>query len=119
MGTGTDADKFEKFYNAVIRKIKAANAKVILCTPATIGERNDYSNQQDGDLNKYSGIIRKIAAEQQTPLIDLRKSFTDYEKEHNPRNIDRGVLTVDGVHLNAEGNRFVAGMMVDAIRRLP
>ncbi len=119
LGTGTDADKFERFYNAVIKKLRAANSKVILCTPATIGEKNDYSNQQDGDLNKYSGIIRKIAAEQQTPLIDLRKAFTDYEKEHNPKNLDKGILTVDGVHLNPLGNRFVAEMMADAIKKLP
>ncbi len=29
-GTGTDADKFEKFYRAIINKLQAANAKVIL-----------------------------------------------------------------------------------------
>ena len=33
-GTGTDADKFEKFYNAIIKKLKDKNIKVILCTPA-------------------------------------------------------------------------------------
>ncbi len=118
LGTGTDADKFERFYNAVIKKLKAANAKVILCTPATIGEKNDNSNQQDGDLNKYSGIIRRIAREQQTPLIDLRKAFADYEKDHNPNNVEKGVLTKDGVHLNVQGNAFVAGLMVEAIRKL-
>ncbi len=61
MGTGTDADKFEKFYLALVRKFKAANIKVIACTPATIGEKYDNTNEQDGDMNKYSEIIRKIA----------------------------------------------------------
>src|SRR5262245_1246323 len=31
-GTGTDADKFEKFYNAIIKKLQAQNIKVYLCT---------------------------------------------------------------------------------------
>ena len=31
-GTGTDADKFVKFYQAIIDKLKAQNAKIILCT---------------------------------------------------------------------------------------
>src|SRR5688572_13504011 len=33
-GTGTDADKFEKFYVAIIKKLQAKNIKVYVCTPA-------------------------------------------------------------------------------------
>ncbi len=117
MGTGTDADKFEKFYLAIIKKLKAAHAKVIICTPSTIGEKNDYSNEQDGDLNKYSNIIRKIAADQKVGLVDLRKEFEDYEKEHNSNNVEKGILTVDGVHLNEQGNRFVANLMAEVIKK--
>src|SRR5258705_2193917 len=53
-GTGTDPDKFEKFYQAIIDKLKAKNIKVILCTPATMGEKTDFSNPQDGAINEYS-----------------------------------------------------------------
>ena len=56
-GTGTDADKFERFYNALIKKFQAQNIKIIICTPAVIGERTDFSNELDGDLNNYSNII--------------------------------------------------------------
>src|SRR6188508_3267509 len=42
-GTGTDYDKFEKFYNALIKKLQEKNIKVILATPAVIGERTDSS----------------------------------------------------------------------------
>src|SRR5450631_1977114 len=80
MGTGTDADKFERFYLALIKKCKAAHISVIVCTPATIGEKFDNTNEQDGDLNKYSNIIRKIAADQQLTLVDMRKEFEEYEK---------------------------------------
>ncbi|HEY8968989.1 MAG TPA: GDSL-type esterase/lipase family protein, partial [Puia sp.] len=33
-GTGTDADKFEKFYTAIINKLRDRGIRVILCTPA-------------------------------------------------------------------------------------
>ena len=119
MGTGTDADKFERFYLALIKKFKSANIKVILCTPATVGERFDNTNEQDGDMNHYSNIIRKIAADQHLTLVDLRSAFGEYEKLNNKNNVDRGLLTSDGVHLNDAGNIFVAKLMAEGIRNTP
>ena len=49
-GTGTYPDKFEKFYEAIIKKLQAKKIQLVLCTPAVIGKRNNYTNQQDGDL---------------------------------------------------------------------
>ena len=115
-GTGTDADKFEKFYRAIIAKLQANNTKVIVCTPATIGEKTDYSNELDGDLNKYSNIIRSMAADLNLPLVDLHKAFHDYDVANNTTNTDRGILTTDGVHLNDKGNQMVAELMWDVIK---
>jgi lysophospholipase L1-like esterase len=114
-GTGTDADKFEKFYRAIIKKLKDKNISVYLCTPGAIGEKNDYTNQLDGDLNGYSAMIRRIAESTGCGIIDLRKAFIDHLKLNNPDNKDRGILTTDGVHLNAAGNDFVARHMLTAL----
>lgn len=114
-GTGTDADKFEKFYRAIIKKLKDRNIKVIVCTPSVIGERNDYSNQQDGDLNRYSNIIRNIAKDLFLTVCDLRKDFVTYLQANNPTNVEKGILTTDRVHLNDAGNLFVANEMWQAI----
>jgi len=111
-GTGTDPDKFLKFYEALIRKLRAANAKVVLCTPAVIGEKTDHSNEQDGDLNQYSTMIRELAKKQNLPLCDLRKAFLDYDLKNNPENKVQGILTTDRVHLNDDGNQFVAEQMM-------
>jgi lysophospholipase L1-like esterase len=115
LGTGTDADKFEKFYNAVIRKLKEKNITVYLCTPAAIGEKTDNTNELDGDLNKYSFIIRNIAVKNGLKIFDFRKLFFDYIKSNNPENKDRGILTTDGVHLNAKGNQMVAQWLYDGL----
>lgn len=114
--TGTDPDKFVKFYAAMIRKMQAAGIKVVVATPAVIGERTDFSNSQDGDLNSYSNLIRSLAKEFNCGLIDLRKAFIEYNLKNNPENKESGILTTDRVHLNPEGNRLVADLMMKALQ---
>ena len=116
MGTGTDYDKFGLFYDAVVQKIQAKGAKVILVTPAVIGERNDQSNPQDGELNLYSNWIRKYAAEKKIALVDCRKLFLDYSAKNNLKQVDKGILTYDRVHLNDAGNKLVADAIWEAIK---
>lgn len=118
LGTGTDADKFEKFYQAIINKLSAKGIKAILCTPAVVGEKTDMSNQLDGDLNRYSNIIRDLAKKNNLPLVDLRKKFLDYLKDNNPRNEEKNILTYDRVHMNDKGNQFIADQMWKVIKEL-
>jgi lysophospholipase L1-like esterase len=114
-GTGTDQDKFEKFYTAVIKKLQAKNIKVVVTTPAAIGEKIDNTNQQDGDLNQYSNIIRSLAKTYNCALVDLRKEFLDYNLKNNQENKESGILTTDRVHLNEKGNSFVADKMIPVV----
>jgi len=118
-GTGTDYNKFGRFYESVVNKLQASGAKVIVCTPAVIGERTDYSNQQDGDLNLYSQWLRDFCATRQLPLVDLRKKFIQYNLANNPQNKESGILTTDRVHLNAAGNLLVASEMWKVIQSIP
>lgn len=115
-GTGTDADKFIRFYHAIITRLKEQNIKVVLATPAVIGEKTDHSNQLDGDLNRYSHLIRELAKKENLPLVDLRKAFLDYNVKNNPDNKDQGILTSDRVHLNDAGNKLVADAMWQVIK---
>lgn len=114
--TGTDYDKFERFYHALIKRLRANGAKVIICTPSVIGEKTDNTNENDGDLNHFSTMIRRIANEDGTGLIDLRYEFMKYLKVNNPNNDSKGVLTTDRVHLNETGNKFVAETMWNIIK---
>jgi lysophospholipase L1-like esterase len=115
-GTGTDFDKFGNFYDAVVKKIQAQGARVVLATPAAIGEKHDYSNAQDGDLNAYSNWIRDYTKKHNLGLVDLRKIFHDYSLANNPTNNAKGILTTDGVHLNEKGNKLVAELMWEAVK---
>jgi len=115
LGTGTDPDKFGKFYTAIINKLLDKHIRVILVTPAVIGEKTDFTNQQDGDLNSYSQIVRNLAQKYHCGLVDLREIFHNYELKNNPGNKESGILTLDKVHLNDAGNQLVAGALLDAL----
>jgi isoamyl acetate esterase len=115
-GTGTDADKFDKFYSAIINKLLDRHIRVILCTPAVIGEKTDFTNQQDGDLNAYSQIVRNLAQKWHCGLVDLREIFHNYELKNNPGNKESGILTLDKVHLNDAGNQLVADKMLEVLQ---
>lgn len=114
-GRGTTQQDFESGLREIVEKIQAAGSKVIVCTPSTIGEKTDGSNELDPMLTEFSAISRKVAHETNASLLDLRKRFLDYLKTHNPNNEAKNVLTGDGVHLNQKGNEFVAEQMLDAI----
>jgi isoamyl acetate esterase len=114
-GTGTDIDKFEKFYVAIINKLLDRHIRVLLCTPAVIGEKTDFTNQQDGDLNAYSQVVRNLAQKFHCGLVDLHEIFHNYELKNNPGNKESGILTQDKVHLNDAGNQLVADKMLEAL----
>jgi lysophospholipase L1-like esterase len=114
--TGTDLDKFVKFYQALISKIQAGNAKVILCTPAVIGEKKGGRNDMDAELDKFSEAIRQLALKNKLPLVDLRNQFVTYDLANNPEDIEKGVLTTDGVHLNPKGNQAVADALLPLLK---
>jgi lysophospholipase L1-like esterase len=114
-GTGTDLEKYEKFYVAIIKKLQAKNIKVAVCTPTVIGEKKDNTNPQDKDLNTYSDVIRRLAATYNCILIDLRKAFASYEQANNIDNKESGLLTTDRVHLTEAGNQLVADEMIKAL----
>lgn len=114
--TGTDYDKYLKFYQALITKIQNNGAKVVLCTPTVIGEKKDGDNEVDGDLNKYAAGVRELAAKNNLPLCDLRKAFMAYEAANNTENKEKGVLTTDKVHLNDVGNKLVADTMLPFLK---
>lgn len=115
-GQGTPIEKYEAGLTDVINQIKQAGAKVIVCTPSVIGEKHDGSNAQDKMLDDYAAISRKVAKATGSQLCDLRKAFMEHLKKNNRGNQEKNILTTDGVHLNQEGNAFVAAQMIKFLK---
>ncbi len=118
MHTGTDIEKFERFHRAIIKKLQQQNIQPVLCTMAVIGEKKNNGNNDDVELDAYAEIIRKIAAELHLPLVDFRSAFKKYYEQHNPGNLEKNVLTRDGIHFNETGHRMAATMIWDVLKQL-
>ena len=112
---GTTPEAFESGLNDMIKRINGAGARVILCTPTMIGEKPDGSNPTDKMLDEYAEISRRVAKETGSQLLDLRKAFVSYLKEHNPENAEKGILTTDGVHMNDRGNLLLSAQVLEAL----
>lgn len=114
-GKGTPKEDFEKGLRSLVERIRAAGSRVILCTPSVIGEKATGENKLDAMLDEYSGLTRKVAADMKTGLVDLRKAFVDHLAKTNTDAKDKGILTSDTVHLNQDGNQFVADRMLEGL----
>src|SRR5262249_15613934 len=105
---GTPKDRYESGLKDVLSRIRAAGARAVLCTPSVIGEKEAGTNKLDARLDDYAAVSRAVAKESGARLCDLRKAFQDHLAKENREDRDRGVLTTDGVHLIAAGNKLVA-----------
>ena len=84
-----------------------------MCTPSVIGENPDSSTPVNQLLMDYADISRTVARTSGAHLCDLRSAFEQYLRRYNPDKAYEGILTRDGVHLNDEGNRFVANFLLE------
>ena len=116
--TGTEQAVFEDGLRELVADLRADGAEVLLCTPSVIGEDLASDAPANRQLATYADVVRRVAAETDAPLCDLRAAFDEYLAAHNPEARHEGILTTDGVHLNAAGNRFVAARMVEHLRPL-
>jgi len=117
-GSGISANKVYDLYLRLEDDVLSKNPDVVVITPAVVGEKSDMSNPLDGDLNRYSNIIRDLAKKNELPLVDLRKKFLDYLKDNNPENKEKDILTYDRVHMNNKGNQFLADAMWKVLKDL-
>lgn len=114
-GKGTPIDEFEAGLRTLIQDFRASGAEVVLATPSVIGEKPQGQNGLDKMLEEFAAVSRRVAAEEGATLCDLRQSFFDSLRIFNPKDLAKGVLTSDGVHLNPAGNTFLA---IEAARAL-
>ncbi len=114
---GTEKDVFEDGLEALVERIKAAGARVLLCTPSVIGEAPDFATEEDAMLDEYAGLTRAVAERTGVPVCDLRAAFKQALQTENPDRLVQGIFTTDRVHLNARGNAFVAEQILTEFYR--
>jgi len=108
--SGTYDDKvstrgtYQKNITAIIDQATAAGVKPVILTATVIQE--NLSSTENGLLAPYNDFLRQLAKEKKVPMADLYAMFEERIKAENKPKVK--VLTSDGVHMNAEGNKLMA-----------
>lgn len=69
------------------------------------------ADARNRELARYTEAMRKVAAAQKVTFVDL---FTP-TKDLMEKAAGGAPLTINGIHLNEEGDRIVAGLLMDAL----
>lgn len=101
----------------MVRRAKAAKAKVVLCTPTPMtrayvyADLGEYGKHEDINymLSKYAEAVREVAKQRRVPLVDLFDLFT--------RAPDRLSLIKDGNHPWPKGHALIADALFEPVRK--
>jgi acyl-CoA thioesterase-1 len=104
--------------HAIITQVRAAGAKVLLCTPTPMSRRYVYQNlgayAQHEDINfmlrRYAAAVRQVAVDTDTPVVDCFELFAA-----TPEGLD---LIEDGNHPYAKGHARLAAALLLPVQRL-
>lgn len=95
---------YKKNITAIIDQATAAGVKPVMLTATVIQE--NLASKENGLLAPYNDFLRQLAKEKGVPMADLFAMFEERIKAENKPGVK--VLTSDGVHMNAEGNKLMA-----------
>jgi lysophospholipase L1-like esterase len=115
-GAGVTPKMFKAQLEELIDKLQKGGAQVIQCTCTCRREGYDPRDAMDQKLDALADAARAVAKEKKLPLVDLRKAFIAYWKEHNPDNKPKGFLTYDGNHWTEAGHKYVAEQMLKKLK---
>ena len=106
-GRGIKLEVHLKELDAMVTEAKTAGIKVVMLSPTVVYE--DLNCDENRRMELYVGAQRKLAQKEQVPFVNLNKSFhnviTAFQKEAGKTQL---LLTIDGVHLNDQGNTLMA-----------
>jgi len=119
----TRGEDFEQALRDIAASAKANKTTLVLATLSVLREMPDGTNPADKRCDQFAEITRKVAAATGATLVDLRKVFIAYLRNHNAelrvdgtlKFLPTGVLTYDGVHANARGNALLGDHIAQGI----
>lgn len=97
-------------YRTIVQRIRSASPRTKIYVQTLLPVNNTFTQfknhyNKDGHIVAVNDGIRQIAAEEKLTCIELNKPFQDAEGK-----LDRN-LTMDGLHLNAEGYKRWAALL--------
>jgi lysophospholipase L1-like esterase len=105
---GVALDPYKKNITDMVDKAQAAGIKVMILTSTMIGE--DQANGNNQKLIEYNDFLRQLAKDKGCLLADLNADMqTAVTHAGGGKPGMAPALTGDGVHMNPDGNRMMAG----------
>jgi lysophospholipase L1-like esterase len=108
--TEPDKGTYQQNITQIVEKAQAAGVKVVILTATVI--REDLGNEENKKLAPYNDFLRQLAKEKNLRLADLNTMFQERIKAAKQKG---NVFTVDGVHMNTEGNKLMATGVLQAL----
>ena len=114
----SQASSYQQHVEDMITQAEKIGAKVVVLSTTVIHE--DDTNKENAKLKSYNAALRDLAKKDHATFVDYQKPFwaliTAYQKETGGREL---LLTVDGVHMNAAGNRVMAHTLLTGLGITP
>ena len=106
-GRGIKLDVHLTELEAMVTEAKSAGIKVVMLSPTVVYE--DLNCDENKRMASYVDAQHRLADKNQVPFVNLNKSFRSvigaFQKEAGKTQL---LLTIDGVHLNDQGNTLMA-----------
>ena len=110
---GVSLDDYTKNVEEMARRAVAAGAKVVVLSTTVIHE--DLQNRENAKLVGYNGALRTIARKYNGGFVDFQKPFHALITAYRATGARDNLLTVDGVHMNALGNKVMAHSVLSGL----
>jgi lysophospholipase L1-like esterase len=108
---GVDLETYKTNITSIVDQATTQGIKVVILTSTPISEEDNANNQK---LAAYNDFLRGLAKARKLPLADLNANFQAVLKTTTTSPASRN-LTVDGVHMNPDGNVVMAEGVLDAL----
>jgi len=111
---GVPISLYRENVEKMVQQALATGARVVILSATVIEE--DLDNRENAKAAAYNNALRDIARDHHLIFVDYQKVFRDlirdYRKDSGGRDL---LLTIDGVHMNAEGNKVMAHTLLTAL----
>jgi len=111
---GVKLEDYRKNVDSMVSQAQAAGIKVVILSTTVIYE--NLKSPENAKAAKYNAALRDIARQHNCPFVDFQKPFRTLLKNYQAGTGGHdNFLTVDGVHMNAEGNKVMAHVILTGL----
>nr|CAA9273290.1 hypothetical protein AVDCRST_MAG63-3118 [uncultured Armatimonadetes bacterium] len=111
---GVPLGAYRRNVEEMVTRARAAGARVVILSTTVIHE--DLGNRENRKIDGYNRALRDIARRQRASFVDFQRPFREmiaaYRRTTGARD---DLLTTDGVHMNAAGNKVMAHALMAAL----